>query len=127
MKSYLFSVIFLLGCTGKTITMPTFDPKLKCLCDASDKEKAGYKLMCQIPMKKAEALTLFKEAIYETSLKRQVRIDQLYMHLSFWDKEMERPKAPFVAELIFKDGEIHTYYKAQDSNALSQGFDVDFL
>ncbi|MCH9613551.1 MAG: hypothetical protein SP1CHLAM54_05560 [Chlamydiia bacterium] len=127
MKRYLFPLILLIGCTGKTITTPKFDPKLKYLCDASAKDKAGYKLMCQTPMRKQEALILFREAVQETSIKRQVKPDDLYMRLTFWDKDMERPKAPFVAELIYINGEIQTYYKKPNEDSLTDSFDVDPL
>lgn len=127
MKRFSLLTLCLFGCMGKTISMPIFDPKITCLCDASFEGKAGYKLMCKEPMQKAQAHALFLDAINETSKKQNVKKQDIYMELTFWTKDVERPEAPFVAHLTIVDGEIRTFYKEANSDALTTSYDVDSL
>lgn len=109
----LLPLLLLTACTSQEEKEPTVNPRLKVIGEAYSEEfqKAGYNIMCQEKLTVEEALPLFRSAVQK---------DAIYMVLSFWDNEMERPAKPYVARMELHKDEIFIYYKAADGEHLSE-------
>lgn len=105
-------LLFFVACTSTEVQAPKVDSRLKVIGEAYSEEyrKAGYNIMCQETLTEEEALPLFRSAVQEGAI---------YMVLSFWDKEMERPGKPYVARMELHKDEIHIFYKSDESEHLS--------
>lgn len=69
---------------------------------------------------------LYHDPVYATAKKhtlmnRQPLGNQLVgFKLAFWDSNMDRPLAPFLAQVKFVDGKIHYYYADPKTQALQE-------